>query len=110
MAKRKPNKQLEEYPLGYELPEDKRPPARRKTTPAKPTKNYTFKVRKVIEGMAKPKTKYAPSRIEVAKTVMIAVLITAVITFVAGMQFQKSQEAEVRNAVQAVETELSAKK
>lgn len=51
--------------------------------------------------MANAKTKYAPSRMEVAKTVVIAVLVTAVIAFIAGTSYQKGHQAEVQGAVHA---------
>lgn len=45
------------------------------------------------------KKAYTPTRMEVVKTVIIAVLITAVVAFICGMNFQKSHDMEVKNAV-----------
>lgn len=91
---------LNNYPLEYEEEAKKRPLARRKTKPKK--KVTSPLVRKVIEMAKQAKaSKYAPTRLEVAKTVTIAVLVTSVVAFVAGMQFQQGQEAEVRGAIEA---------
>ena len=48
-----------------------------------------------------PKTtkKYRPSRLEVAKTVTIAVLITAIVAFMAGVNYANNSQAELRQAV-----------
>lgn len=59
------------------------------------------KVKKKMKSPAKGSSKYAPSRVEVAKTVLIAVLITGVIAFVGGMQYAHGQQSEVKNAVNA---------
>jgi hypothetical protein len=49
------------------------------------------------------KKAYAPSRMEVAKTVVIAVLITAVVAFIVGVRYEQGQQAEIRRAVQAAQ-------
>ena len=45
--------------------------------------------------------KYTKTRGEHLKDIVIAMLITAIIAFVGGVWFQKSQHAEIRSAVQA---------
>lgn len=55
------------------------------------------KTSKVTEST--PKKAYAPTRWEVAKTVIIFIMFTGIVAFVSGMHFQKSQEAEIRNAI-----------
>lgn len=48
-----------------------------------------------------PRRKYAPTRVEVLKTVVIAMLITGVAAFIAGVHYADGQQAQVRQAVQA---------
>lgn len=43
--------------------------------------------------------KYAPTKWEVTKTVIIAVLITGIIAFVAGIRYANSQQAAIDSAV-----------
>jgi hypothetical protein len=43
--------------------------------------------------------------IEAIKTVLIAVLITGLLAFIGGMQYQKHQQAEVQKAVKAVQAQ-----
>lgn len=60
--------------------------------------------------MSKPNKEvkvYAPSRMEVAKTVIIWVLITTAAAFISGMQFQKSHQAEIDRAVQSVKSQTA---
>lgn len=47
--------------------------------------------------MSKP----SKQAIETVKTVAIAVLITAIVAFIGGMQFQSREHAQVQAAVQA---------
>lgn len=44
-------------------------------------------------------TKPSKQSIETAKTVVIAVLITAIVAFVGGMKYHAHQTAQVRSAV-----------
>jgi len=54
--------------------------------------------------MKTPKLKaYKPTRLEVVKTVIIAVMITGAIAFYAGTVYADSVNNRVDNAVQAVE-------
>lgn len=59
---------------------------------------------------SKPSRKYAPTRLEVIKTVLIAVMFTAIIAFALGVAFQKNQNTEVQNAVSAATAEAPVKK
>lgn len=52
----------------------------------------------------KSSKKYAKTRGEHYKDIVIAVLVTAVVGFVAGMHFANTQNAQVQNAVKAVQT------
>lgn len=47
--------------------------------------------------------------IETVKTVLIAVLVTAILAFVAGIHYADSQHSRVDAAVSAVSTEAPAK-
>lgn len=49
-----------------------------------------------------PKKKYAKTRGEHYKDIVIAVLVTSIIAFVCGMQFANSNNAKVSEAVNAV--------
>lgn len=66
--------------------------------------------RKRSRKMAKPKTdapaspKQGRTGLEVFQTVVIAILITAIAAFIGGMQFEKSRNAEMQNAVKAAQT------
>ncbi|CAN5653974.1 hypothetical protein BH23PAT2_BH23PAT2_07640 [soil metagenome] len=53
---------------------------------------------------AKTSKKYQKTRGEHIKDILIAVLITTVIAFIGGMQFQNQQNAAIDRAVQAVST------
>lgn len=44
---------------------------------------------------------YFPTKIEVVKTVIIAVLVTAVIFFVAGIQYESNQKTQIDKAVES---------
>ena len=66
--------------------------------------------------MAKPevkstntKPKYAKTRGEHTKDLIIAILITGVIAFVGGMVFANKQDAEVKNAVSAAQQAMAPK-
>lgn len=48
--------------------------------------------------------------IETVKTVVIAVLITAICAFVAGMKFQAREHTQVQTAVNSAVASLEAKK
>lgn len=52
-----------------------------------------------------PKTikKYRPSRLEVAKTVAIAVLVTSIVAFSAGIRYANNQQNELRQAISQVQ-------
>lgn len=72
-----------------------------------PIKKYNVKEGKTMTKQAKVKEvkasrKYAPSRLEVFKTVLIAVMITSIVAFIGGMQFQAKQQARIEQAVQAL--------
>lgn len=54
-----------------------------------------------------PAKVYAPSRMEVAKTVIIFIMFTAVVAFMAGMQFQKNQNAEIDRAVKSAQVTVA---
>lgn len=58
--------------------------------------------KEVTEKVPKVRKKYAPTRLEVFKTVTIAVLITAIIAFIAGMRFADSQQVTVMKTVDAL--------
>ncbi len=51
--------------------------------------------------------KYQPTKSEVAKTVVIAMLITGIIAFVGGMTFANNQNAKVNQAVETVKAETA---
>lgn len=57
----------------------------------------------------KASKKYAKTRGEHYKDIVIAVLVTAVIGFIAGMHFQNAQNTEVKNAVSAAQAALQPK-
>lgn len=48
---------------------------------------------------AKPAKRYAPTRLEVVKTVIIAVLIASIAAFIAGTRYANSRHATLDNAV-----------
>lgn len=50
---------------------------------------------------AKSKKKYAPTRLEVIKTVIIAVLITGIVAFIVGVHFANNQYVTVVKTVEA---------
>lgn len=52
----------------------------------------------------KPAKRYTKTRGEHIKDILIAVLVTLVIGFIAGMQFANKQAAEVQSAVKAAQT------
>ena len=49
-----------------------------------------------VESTAKT---YNKSKSEHAKDILIAMLITTIVAFIGGMQFQKNHDAEVRSAM-----------
>ncbi len=53
------------------------------------------------EAPAKATKRYAPSRMEVFKTVLIAVLVTAIVAFGVGVKYANNQHAQVEQAVKA---------
>lgn len=55
----------------------------------------------------KASKKYAKTRGEHAKDIIIAILVSSVIAFVGGMVFAGKQQAEVRNAVSAAQKVVS---
>lgn len=57
---------------------------------------------------ASPK-KYAKTRGEHYKDIVIAILITAVIAFIGGMVFANKQNTEVKNAVSAAQAAIAPK-
>lgn len=60
---------------------------------------------------AEPKTakKYAKTRGEHAKDIIIAILVTSIVAFVGGMYFQGKQNSEVKNAVSAAQQAMAPK-
>lgn len=60
------------------------------------------KMTKASKEVKQPRV-YAPSRMEVAKTIVIWILITAGIAFVSGMQYQNSRNAEMARAMKSVQ-------
>lgn len=58
----------------------------------------------------KSSKKYAKTRGEHLKDIVIAVLVSAIIAFVAGMHFANRQHAETANAVSAATQTETAKK
>jgi hypothetical protein len=52
----------------------------------------------------------AKNTVETVKTVVIAVLVTAVIAFIGGMKFQAREHAQVQSAVNNAVASLEAKK
>lgn len=66
--------------------------------------------KKVESKPTKAPRKYQPTRVEVFKTVLIAVLITGMTAFVAGMQFQAKQQDAIQRAVSALAPVAEAKK
>jgi uncharacterized membrane protein YGL010W len=48
--------------------------------------------------------------VETVKTVVIAVLVTAIIAFVGGMKFQAREHAQVQNAVNSAVASIEVKK
>lgn len=57
---------------------------------------------------AKPTKSYRKTRGEHYKDIVIAILVTAVIGFVAGMHFSNKHNAEVQSAVKAAQTTAQA--
>lgn len=45
--------------------------------------------------------------VETIKTVVIAVLVTAVVAFIGGMQYAQRQEARVNNAVKSAQAQVA---
>lgn len=63
---------------------------------------------KAPEAFEKPqKAKYAKTRGEHIKDVVIAVLVTAIIAFVSGMTFQGNQQKAIDTAVKSAQTVAS---
>lgn len=58
---------------------------------------------------AEPKTakKYAKTKGEHAKDIVIAILVTSIIAFIGGMVFANKQQAEVKNAVSAAQQTIA---
>ena len=56
----------------------------------------------------KPSKKYNKTRAEHYKDIAIFVLVTAIIAFIAGLQFANSNDAKVQAAVQALTPVVSA--
>lgn len=54
----------------------------------------------------KVKKPFKTTRLEVAKTVAIAVLITAVLAFMAGVRYQNNRDAELDHAVQQAQAAM----
>lgn len=48
--------------------------------------------------------------VETAKTVVIAVLVSAIVAFISGMAYANKQQSKVDNAVASVQAETSVKK
>lgn len=57
----------------------------------------------------KASKKYAKTRGEHYKDIVIAILITAVIAFIGGMVFANKQNTEVKNAVSAAQAAIAPK-
>lgn len=53
------------------------------------------------------KSKYAPTRTEVIKTVIIAVLVTAILAFTAGIAYANKQHSEIEAVKSAINVEPS---
>lgn len=77
----------------------------------------TTKTRKGGKGQKMPKTtasepksskKYAKTRGEHFKDIVIAILITSIIAFVGGMQFAEGNQAEIDRAVKAAQPTVQA--
>lgn len=50
---------------------------------------------------AKAKKQYQPTRLEVAKTVLIAVLVTTILAFLAGVHYANGQHGVTAQAISA---------
>jgi hypothetical protein len=68
-----------------------------------PPRRRSRKMAKTPKTDAPAKEKRSMTRLEVFQTVVIFVFITAIAAFIGGMQFQKSQQAEIKAAVSAVQ-------
>ena len=51
-----------------------------------------------------PKAKYSKTRGEHIKDIVIAMLITGIITFIGGVQFQANQQRTIETAVKGAQT------
>ena len=51
-----------------------------------------------------PKAKYSKTRGEHAKDIIIAMLVTGIITFIGGMTFQANQQRAIETAVKGAHT------
>lgn len=76
-----------------------------------PPRKYKLKegitMSKQAPAVAPAKT-YQKSRSEHAKDILIAMLITAIVAFIGGMQFKGAQAEEVRNAVSQAQAQAPA--
>jgi uncharacterized protein HemX len=57
---------------------------------------------------AKPAKKYTKTRGEHVKDILIAVLVTGILAFIAGMYFANQQNSRITSAVKAVAPSASA--
>lgn len=56
------------------------------------------------------KAKYSKTRGEHIKDIVIAMLVTGIIAFIGGVQFQASQQRAIETAVKGAQTEAPVKK
>lgn len=54
---------------------------------------------------SKPAKKYQPTRLEVVKSIAIAVLVTGIVAFIAGAKFAGNRQTAMDNAVHAAAPE-----
>lgn len=52
------------------------------------------------------KKQFKTTRLEVAKTVLIAVLITAAVAFMAGVRYESNKNSELMQAIDAAKSEM----
>lgn len=76
-----------------------------RTQTGRVAKNKTTKKEtKKMETPKSSKAKYSKSRGEHIKDIVIAMLVTGIITFIGGVQFQASQQRAIENAVKGAQT------
>lgn len=76
-----------------------------RTQTGRAAKNKTTKKdTKKMENQKAPKAKYSKSRGEHIKDIVIAMLVTGIITFIGGVQFQANQQRAIEDAVKGAQT------